>query len=474
MRFSIRLKLIGYTFFIVSLVGLMISWFSIEQSKKQILDTYEKECRQTTNLIAESILNDVYFLDMNALRQHLEDTKINPDITYIKVADVEGIILFEGSDSYIVPHQKISTEIFGQKILKADEWISMTQDKLLKVGGPLKLSDGSKIGFIEIDYTLTRAQQIIDYSRRITLYLSLLCLAGGALLAYFISSHFIKPFKKIVDATHEIGRGNFRVRVDIKRKDELGTLAQSFNQMAEELENNTAAILKLNDKLKRSNKELEQFAYVASHDLQEPIYIIQGFVDTIREQHTPVLNEDMSFLLERISHAAERMKSLIEGLLEFSRIGTSTKPFEPVDLNVIVQEIITDLELRIKETNAKIEIGKLPTLQGDKLQMHQLFQNLIGNALKFHQKDKAPEVKIYSHPKHDSIEIYVEDNGIGFDKEYADKIFVPFQRLHTRSEYQGNGIGLAICEKIVLRHHGKISAQGEINQGATFIMQFPL
>ncbi len=633
MRFSIRLKLIGYTFFVVSVVGLTISWFSIAQSRKQILNTYGKECRQTTNLIAETMLNDVYFLDMNSLRLRLQDTKINPDITHIRIIDDQGIVLLEGTKNYTSPLQKIS-DPFGQKILQASTWVSEVDKNLLKVGGPLKFPDGSTIGFLQIDYTLTRANEIIAYSTHINIFLSLICLVGGALLALLISSRFTKPFQEIVDATKEISKGNFKTRVKTNRNDELGMLAVALNRMVEELEKSTTSISRLNleikernkaeialrqsehsyrilietipdligtmdmggnvtslnpafekiigwpkddwigkpfkplvhpedyqrvrslfkkviggesqpmfevrvlakadrpliletmaiaqkeegqitglitisrditrrkeaesalqklyeeleyrvkertaelakttHELKRSNTELEQFAYVASHDLQEPIYVIQGFVDTIQEQYATVLNEDMSFLLQRIQVAAQRMRNLVEGLLEFSRVGTRAKPFEVVDLNQVIHEILMELELRIKENNAKIEVSKLPNVQADRIQMRQLLQNLIGNALKFRRKEISPEIKIDSNSNDQMVEIYVRDNGIGFEKDYAEKIFIPFQRLHTRSEYEGSGIGLAICEKIVARHGGKIFAESTENQGSTFTIQLPL
>ena len=240
-------------------------------------------------------------------------------------------------------------------------------------------------------------------------------------------------------------------------------------------------------KLAESNQELQEFAYVASHDLQEPLRKVAAFGDRLKTTYGANLGDKGLDYLSRMLNAATRMQTLINDLLMFSRVTTAAKPFEPVDLETVVQEVLSDLEIKIAETNAEVEIASLPTVMADGLQMRQLFQNLIGNALKFSRQDVPPDIDIRSETCRsqnlpEAIEsqsenfacIKVKDNGIGFDQKYADKIFGVFQRLHTRSEYSGSGIGLSICQKIVKRHGGAIRVESKPDHGATFTVIFPV
>ncbi|MCU0535979.1 MAG: PAS domain-containing protein [Hydrococcus sp. Prado102] len=227
--------------------------------------------------------------------------------------------------------------------------------------------------------------------------------------------------------------------------------------------------------LERSNRELEQFAYIASHDLQEPLRKIQSFSDRLKTKCASQLKDRDRDYLERIHKSAKRMQTLIEDLLVFSRVTTKAAPFVSVDLKTIVWDVIDDLEIQIGQVRGRVEVGELFTLEADPLQMRQLFQNLLSNALKFHRPDEPPVVKIAGEvTKNGQCQILVTDNGIGFEQKYSDRIFQIFQRLHGRHEYEGTGIGLAICAKIVARHHGAIAAYSTPGQGAKFVVTLPL
>lgn len=237
------------------------------------------------------------------------------------------------------------------------------------------------------------------------------------------------------------------------------------------------------EELIRSNKELEQFAYIASHDLQEPLRKVQTFGSMIETSAGSTLNAESLDYLQRMRSAAARMQQFINDLLTYSRVATQTQPFVQVNLAKVAQEVLSDLESRIESTGGTVELGALPTLTADPLHMRQLLQNLIGNALKFHRRDVPPVVSVQSQtvqqasdagPGRLACEITVQDNGIGFDEKYLDRIFAPFQRLHGRGEYEGTGIGLAICHKIVQRHRGTITAQSVPGQGTRFIITIPL
>jgi PAS domain S-box-containing protein len=230
--------------------------------------------------------------------------------------------------------------------------------------------------------------------------------------------------------------------------------------------------------LERSNRELGQFAYVASHDLQEPLHKIHAFGDRLKMRSGEALDEEGRDYLERMLAAVARMQSLIDGLLALSRISTKAQPFEPVDLQVIAREVVGDLETRLERTGGRVVVGELPTVEADPLQMRQLFQNLIGNSLKFHRPDEAPLVEVAAERADgrpgESYRIQFKDNGIGFDEKYLELIFKPFQRLHGRNEYEGSGIGLAICQRIVERHGGRLTAHSAPGLGATFVVTLPL
>lgn len=234
------------------------------------------------------------------------------------------------------------------------------------------------------------------------------------------------------------------------------------------------------NKLERSNKALEEFAFIASHDLQEPLRKIQAFGARLEGRCSGILDEQGFDNLHRMMNASKRMSDMVRGLLDYSRISTKERTFEFVDLTHLVKEVLSDLELIIERGGARIEVGPLPTLEADSNQMRQLFQNIVSNALKFHGEEE-PVIKIYARPS-GGLEgalngkvhrVFVEDNGIGFDEAHLERIFTLFQRLHGRSAYEGTGMGLAICRRIVDNHHGSITARSKPGEGATFIITLP-
>jgi len=239
--------------------------------------------------------------------------------------------------------------------------------------------------------------------------------------------------------------------------------------------------------LERSNAELANFASVASHDLQEPLRKIQAFGDRLKAKCSATLGEQGLDYLARMQNAAERMQVLIQDLLKLSRVTSRAQPFASCDLNQILSEVLSDLEVAIETQQARVEIESLATIDGDPLQLRQLFQNLISNALKFRRPDEPPVVEIKGRvfeladtvipaakPGDRVYEITIRDHGIGFEQKFADQIFVVFQRLHSRAEYEGTGIGLAVCRKITDRHGGSIVAYSNLGEGASFTVTLPV
>jgi signal transduction histidine kinase len=221
------------------------------------------------------------------------------------------------------------------------------------------------------------------------------------------------------------------------------------------------------------NRELQEFAFVASHDLQEPLRKIQAFGNILEVSCKDCLTEEGRDYLTRMSKSANRMSALLDALLGYSRVATKPEPFKETDLSEIVQDAVSDLELSITSVKGCVEIGNLPRVEVDSTQMRQLFQNLIANALKYSSKKEPPHIKVYGEVVERTCTLYVEDNGIGFNETYIDRIFRPFQRLHGRNEYEGTGMGLAICRKIAERHGGVITARSTPGQGSVFIVTLP-
>lgn len=239
--------------------------------------------------------------------------------------------------------------------------------------------------------------------------------------------------------------------------------------------------------LRRSNDNLQQFAYIASHDLQEPLRKIQSFGDLLKTNYSDQLGEGLDHLI-RMQSAASRMSILIKDLLTFSRISTRQEAATSVSLNQVLTTVLENLEMAVLETGATVEVDSLPTVVGDESQLQQLFQNLLSNALKFHRLGVSPVVRVNTelapraklpsgvNPSRSATayhRISVSDNGIGFDEKYIDRIFQVFQRLHGKNQYEGTGIGLAICEKVVINHGGAIYANSQPGSGATFQVYLP-
>lgn len=227
--------------------------------------------------------------------------------------------------------------------------------------------------------------------------------------------------------------------------------------------------------LERSNDALDEFAAVASHDLQEPLRKILSFGEQLVATAGPALEGDARRHVERMLGAADRMRTLISDLLTYSQVATRVVPFAATDLAGVAREVVADLEATIADAGGRIEIGELPVIDADTAQMRQLLQNLLGNALKYRRKDVPPVVRLSSACSGGrNCTITVADNGIGFNDRYAEKIFKMFERLHARTQYAGSGIGLAICRKIVERHSGTIAATSTDGQGATFTVTLPI
>ena len=305
--------------------------------------------------------------------------------------------------------------------------------------------------------------------------------------------YIFKPFNP------DVLRAKVSVLIDLYKKNrllleqeqKLIAINKSLEREVAERKNSEEKVRQLNRKLlenianlESANKDLERFAFMASHDLQEPLRKIRMFSDRLLTKSTNIPEDDAK-LVNRIQQAAERMQVLIVDILSFSKVSNDKSAFMESDLNTVIKDVLTDMEDEINSNNATISVQPLPTLLVRPTLMRPLFHNLIGNALKYRKKDEDVSIEIRSEVTfgisdrdknlvNKYCRIFIKDNGIGFDQKYADEIFGMFRRLHHNGEYSGTGVGLALCKKIAELHHGFISARSRINEGATFIVSFPL
>lgn len=300
----------------------------------------------------------------------------------------------------------------------------------------------------------------------------------GLALAIIVSRSMQKGLNEILYTAQAVAQGDLSSRAKAFSKDEIGILANDFNKMTAELERMTYMIQETNvtlerkvlqrtAELERKNKELEQFAYVASHDLQEPLRTTTGFVEALRKQYKGMLDDHADRYLDYIAQSSDRMKTLIKDLLDYSRIGRE-KQFVPVDCNLMLAEVLADLQTVIRESGAVVVSGGLPVINAFPTELKLLFQNLISNSIKFRKPGMPPAIDIHAEKENGYWKFAVRDNGIGIDPSHQDRIFIIFQRLHNRSDYEGSGIGLAHCKKIVELHGGEIWVESAAGKGSTF------
>ncbi|MBS1662702.1 MAG: HAMP domain-containing protein [Bacteroidetes bacterium] len=300
----------------------------------------------------------------------------------------------------------------------------------------------------------------------------------GVILAITVSRSIQKGLREILLSAKAVARGDFSRKAKSYSRDEIGTLANNFNSMAEELQRLEQENKEVNNFLEKKvrqrtsemeskNKELEQFAYVASHDLQEPLRTISGFVELLQKEYRDRLDGNGEKYLAYLSQASDRMKILIKDLLDYSRIGRE-KQAKPIDCNMLIDEVLADLGKSIRESGAQITTGDLPALYAYPTELKLLFQNLIANSIKFRHRDRIPQIKVTARHENTYWQFTVTDNGIGMERQFLERIFIIFQRLHTRDQYEGSGIGLAHCKKIVELHEGKIWAESEPGIGSKF------
>ncbi|MBI5188331.1 MAG: HAMP domain-containing protein [Nitrospirae bacterium] len=333
------------------------------------------------------------------------------------------------------------------------------------------------LGGMVVRKSADRSYAAIAELRNRNIMVTILGVCAVVVLIYIILSKLVRQplmdfTSKIKELTMRIPEGDYSMRIDIRRPDEIGNLVASFNQMAETLEEKNNLLRRVYKELADANKELEAFSYSVSHDLKAPLRGIDGFSKMLMEEYSVQINERGTHYLNRIRENIGRMSALIDDMLTLSRAGMIELQPRHVKFSDMLNNVLEDFRGEIESRGISIKIGDLPIIRCDSTLMQTVFSNIISNAIKFTREKEKPEIIIGFNEGNDTI--FVRDNGIGFDMQYHDKIFQVFQKLHLPEEYEGTGVGLALVKRIVDRHHGKVWAESEPGKGATFFVKLPI
>jgi signal transduction histidine kinase len=472
---SIRLKLTLLLLSTVSVALILSSLSHVLVLRQSVRDEMVNRFQTLANVLAANIAPALR-LDPAAAQQALSDLQVENAIVVACAYDSSGTV--------VARYEATKTDVLDEMPVLA-EGFHFTPLGHLELFRPV-VSSGETVGTLFLRVSTVELNRRLFRHVLIAVGILVGCSIIAALLAGYLQRVVSKPILELAQATKQVRTSaGYSIRVTKTSNDELGALCDDFNAMLAQLQIRDAEIrehrLRLERtvqertrdleaktaELSRSNLELEQFAYVASHDLQEPLRMVASYCQLLERRLKDKLDAETKKFLGYCIDGAVRMQGLINDLLAFSRVGRKGDVFRAVESLKVVERATANLQASIQEKHAHVTHDDLPAIQGDPTQLTQLFQNLIGNGIKYCEQE--PNIHISAQPQDGSWHFAVRDNGIGIDAEHFDRIFVIFQRLHGRgSKYSGTGIGLALCKKIVEHHGGRIWVESQPGQGTTF------
>lgn len=458
-RLSIRTKIILSQVMLIALVSVFIYNYYPAQQHRAALEAISSKVESIGNMFAIGVGIGLGDTDIVAVSEAMNWADSDSSVVYVSVVDLNGIeIATLNRDSIVVPSE-----------LQDKETASLERDNTIFYKSNI-VYQGSSFGTLVIGYSLKKLDADIARLKATTLYFAVSLFGVGLLLSVLLASMITTNILKLNTAVEEISSGADQTRVEVKSSDEVGRLAKAFNDMLNSLEKNRQDLLHYSEKLKKQNEELQQFSYVVSHDLKAPLRAIFKLSEWIEEDMGAGLDEGIRHNLKTLRGRVFRLEALINGLLEYSKIGRENVANEKTNMQVMVKEV---LDLLTVPKHFKVEIPeRLPTFVTKRILLQQALINLLSNAIKYNDKPQGL-IRILSSEKDDHFEFIIEDNGIGIDKAYHEKIFLIFQTLEARDKIEGTGIGLSIVKKTIEDIGGSISVQSQTGEWTRFVLIWP-
>ncbi len=444
---------------LTSAISLFLS-FAAYTANNIVLFKNRQMTRMATlaSIIADNSQAAVSFNDPATAEEIINSLKSETRIEAAVIYGKDGTVFAAYKNRNFPP---LSRDLIGQSRV-------FYHDTYLHVYNPIVLAD-EVIGLVYFKVDMTELQQALMRYLIFGSFIFVFCMIAAYLIALYLQKSISVPIMNLTRVAEAVSREqNYSLRAERHSSDELGELAARFNEMLQEIQKREEAILGSNEALMRSNRDLEQFTYVASHDLQEPLRIVTVYSQLLAEQYKDRLDKEGTEIIHNMIEGSQRSQQLISDLLEYSHTRSRDVVYDKMESEEALKDALSNLKIAIEESGAKITHGPLPAVYGDKMRIIQLFQNLISNAIKFKSQSGVPKIHVACRETSDEYIFSVSDNGIGISPEYLDRIFIIFQRLHTRDEYPGTGIGLSICKKIVEKHGGRIWAESKPGAGSVF------
>jgi signal transduction histidine kinase len=481
---SLRTRLAGVLAALVALLLLANAAWLVLSARQRMRERIETNAALFASLATGPIGSayDTYFESgYFKFRQLVGDLLATaPDVTRLEIVDVEGRVLFDsrrldegapatGLDPLLDPLRLEAVRRLEPSTLPGTDPTGDT----FEIVSPWVEDWGRHRLSVVYQVSYARAREDYRRSARTTLALTAASILAAALVGVALARRLTRPLAGLTEGAREIAEGRFGRRLSVQTGDELQTVAEAFNGMAERLEATRVERERLIDELERRNAELERFTYTVSHDLRSPLVTVRGFVDLLEKDVAAGERERMAADLERIRRATATMETLLRELLELSRVGRVMNPPERVSLDELAHQAVAALHGRLRAAHVRVDVlPGLPSVHGDRTRLLEVFQNLIENGVKFRSGQGEPVVEVGSRPGPDGPIVYVRDNGVGIDPRYHDRVFALFERLDPRVE--GTGVGLALVKRIVEVHGGRVWVESEgAGKGATFCFTLP-
>ncbi|HSD65670.1 MAG TPA: HAMP domain-containing sensor histidine kinase [Vicinamibacteria bacterium] len=481
---SLRTRLAAVLATLVALLLLANAAWLVLSARQRMRERVETSASLFASLATGPICSayDAYFESgYFKFRQVVRDLLAEaPDVTRAEIVDVEGHVRFDSSRLDEGAPAGVSADRVDAARLQAVRRLELTtlrgsddNGATLEIVSPWVEDWGRHR--LSVVYHVSYAKVHDEYARyaRATLALTGVSILAAVLVGLALARRLTRPLAGLTEGAREIAQGRFGRRLDVRTGDELQTVAEAFNDMAERLEANRAERERLIDELERRNAELERFTYTVSHDLRSPLVTVRGFVDLLEKDVAALEPERVAGDLSRIRSATGTMEKLLRELLELSRVGRVMNPPETVSLDELARQAVAALHGRLRAAHVRVDVlPGLPSVHGDRTRLLEVLQNLIENAVKFRSGQGEPLVEVGSRPGPDGPVVYVRDNGVGIDPRYHDRVFALFERLDPRVE--GTGVGLALVKRIVEVHGGRVWVESEgAGRGATFCFTIP-